>query len=144
MMNRNEFLKNCGFACLGGGLLAGILQSCSPSKMITANIIGSDLIIPLNHFVSDSNVDKKYIVARNDKLQFPVCVYKKDANAYIALWMRCPHKGVELQVFGQKLVCPAHGSEFEHTGKVLNGPAETDLRILPVQLEHKQLRISLK
>lgn len=143
-MNRNEFLKTCGFACLGGGMLASILQSCSPSKMITANIIGSDLIIPLSHFFSASNADKKYIIAKNDKLQFPICVYKMDSDTYTALWMRCPHKGFELQVFGNKLVCPAHGSEFENTGKVLNGPAENDLRILPISVENEQLRISLK
>ncbi len=143
-MDRKEFIKTCGFACIGGGLLAGLIQGCTPSKMITAEIEGHDMIIPLEDFVSGDTKDKKYIVAKNKRLQYPVCVYRFSETSYLALLMRCTHKNVELQVFGDKLICPAHGSEFTNQGHVLNGPAESNLRILPLTINHNQLRISLK
>lgn len=40
-------------------------------------------------------------------------------NKYHALWTGCTHQGTELQVFGDRLQCPAHGSEFANTGAVL-------------------------
>ena len=143
-MRRKEFIKTCGFACIGGGFLTGILQSCSPSKMIPVRIDGSDLIIPIKHFISNNGKEIKYVIAKNDKLQYPVCIYRMDENTYSALLMRCTHKHVELQVFGNKLQCPAHGSEFENTGRVTHGPAEQNLRTCPVIIESNQLRISLK
>ncbi len=143
-MDRKEFIKACGFACIGGGLLASLLQSCSPSKMISAEIDGHDMLIPIQDFESDGTKDKKYIVAKNKRIQFPVCIYRFSETSYTALLMRCTHKNVELQVFGDKLICPAHGSEFTNSGIVTNGPAETNLRILPVTIDQNFLRISLK
>ena len=58
--------------------------------------------------------------------------------------MQCTHQGAELQVFGDKLQCPAHGSEFTNKGIVQSGPAETKLRSFPVIIEANQLKISLK
>jgi Rieske Fe-S protein len=47
-------------------------------------------------------------------------------------------------VFGDKLQCPAHGSEFNQAGAVTTGPAENSLRTFPVIVEANQLKISLK
>jgi Rieske Fe-S protein len=58
--------------------------------------------------------------------------------------MRCTHQGTELQVFGDKLQCPAHGSEFNSKGGVQNGPADTTLRTFPVEIKNNLLHISLK
>jgi Rieske Fe-S protein len=93
---------------------------------------------------SNAKEFKKYIVVQNDILQYPICVYRFDENNYEALWMRCTHQGTELQVFGDKLQCPAHGSEFNNHGKVENGPASSALRTFPVTIDGNQLKISLK
>jgi Rieske Fe-S protein len=58
--------------------------------------------------------------------------------------MRCSHQGAELQVFGDKLQCPAHGSEFDNKGGVQSGPADIKLRTFAVVIENNQLKISLK
>lgn len=58
--------------------------------------------------------------------------------------MSCTHQNAELQVFGDKLQCPAHGSEFDNTGRVLNAPADTNLRTFPVTVENNTIKISLK
>lgn len=104
----------------------------------------SDMIVPLSYFESKNNGQKKYVVVHNDILQYPVCVYRLEQNKFSALWMRCTHQGSELQVFGERLQCPAHGSEFNHVGDVQNGPADRALRTFPVTVENGYLKISLK
>ena len=146
-MDRKDFIKNCGFACLGGGAMAMLLQNCTTTAALTGKISGDDLIVPIDDFVTKGGDEKhyeKYIMIHNDILKYPVCVYRFNENEYSALWMRCTHQGAELQVFGDKLQCPAHGSEFNSKGGVQNGPADMKLRTFPVMIENDQLKISLK
>jgi len=145
-MERKEFIKTCAFACLGGTAGGALLQSCAGSKIINGKIVDSDIIIPLSDFENKKSTDsfKKYIVVQNDLLQYPICVYRISDTEYTALWMSCTHQGSELQVFGDKLQCPAHGSEFSNRGDIQNGPADRSLRAFPVKIENNQLFISLK
>jgi Rieske Fe-S protein len=109
--------------------------------------MGDDIIVPVRDFETKNGKEvyfKKYIVVQNDILQYPICVYRFSENEYSALWMRCTHQGTELQVFGDKLQCPAHSSEFDSKGGVQSGPADVKLRTFPVTIEKDQLKISLK
>lgn len=141
-MERKEFIKTCGFACLSGLFIGSVLESCGSSKMIAATMDQSGLRVPLSAF-TQGNSYRKYIVVTHEKLKYPVCVYRLDGQKYSALLMRCTHQGAELQVFGDRLECPAHGSQFSNTGAVKNGPADTDLRIFPVTIQQDQLHITL-
>ncbi|OSZ77175.1 hypothetical protein CAP36_12230 [Chitinophagaceae bacterium IBVUCB2] len=146
-MDRKNFIKSCGFACIGGTAMAAVFQSCTSAKILSGQIAGDDLIVPFTDFETRAGNEKhfkKYIVVQNDLLQYPICVYRFNENEYTALWMRCTHQGAELQVFGDKLQCPAHGSEFSSKGAVQNGPADNTLRTFPVTIEKNQLKISLK
>lgn len=147
-MDRKYFIKSCGLACLTGTGIIALLDGCGSMKMMTGNIVGSNLVVPLSDFEKVNggkpNGYKKYIVIQNDALQYPVCVYRFSDNEYSALWMRCTHQGTELQVFGDKLQCPAHGSEFSNRGAVRNGPADQPLKTFPVQIINESLTISLK
>jgi len=143
-MERKGFIKNCGLACLGGSLLSAFLESCSGNKQMEGAIENADLIVPVSSFQRHENSFRKYIVVAHEKLKYPVCVYRFNEHTYSALSMRCTHQGAELQVFGDRLQCPAHGSEFNDKGIVQNGPAETNLRTFPVIVQNNQLYISLK
>lgn len=147
-MNRKEFITKCTYACMDGLLVPSLLQSCSSLNLIQTNevdakIEGSDLLVPLASFGDNEN-KKLYIVARHPDLRYPICVYRFSETEYTALLMACTHQGTELQVFGEKLECPAHGSEFNNQGAVENGPAEESLRSFPIQIEAEVLKISLK
>ena len=146
-MDRKDFIKRCGLACVGGGAVATLLQACGLSNNLDGKISGDDLVVPVTDFETSAAGEvhyKKYIVLHNDKLKFPICVYRTDAQHYTALWLQCTHQGAELQVFGNKLQCPAHGSEFDSAGNATNGPASKNLRAFPVRIENNQLKISLK
>lgn len=134
-------------ACLGGLGIAVMGQSCSSVKSLSGTIVGDELVLPASDFEVRNNGQvffKKYVVVQNDLLKYPICVYRISESEYSALWMRCTHQGAELQVFGEKLQCPAHGSEFDRNGVVQSGPAELNLRTFNVSPVEKQLRISLK
>lgn len=146
-MDRKEFIKTCGFACVAGAGMTALLQSCSATKTLSGKIVGDDLVVLKSDFETRNGSNtyfKKYIVVHNDILQYPICLYRIKENEYSALWMRCTHQGTELQVFGDKLQCPAHASEFDNRGTVQNGPADVKLRTFPVTVEKDQLKISLK
>jgi nitrite reductase/ring-hydroxylating ferredoxin subunit len=143
-MERKTFIKTCGFACLNGTLFASLLESCSTSKIITGKIEETNLVVPVSSFELEKGSFRKYVVAQPEQLKYPICIYRFSEEKYSALWMRCTHQGAELQVFGDRLECPAHGSEFSDTGAVLKGPAAAHLRTFPVTIQHNQLYISLK
>lgn len=144
-MDRKQFLKTCGVGCLGilGG--ASLLSGCVGVKYVDANIEGSFLLVPLAHFTHETKDGfRKYLVVQNDTLSYPICVYRFSDTQYHALLMQCTHQGTELQAFGDRLQCPAHGSEFTSTGQVQNGPADEPLRIFPVTIDQTQLKINLQ
>ena len=66
------------------------------------------------------------------------------SESYTALWMKCTHQGTELHAFGDRLQCPAHGSEFKKNGEVQNGPAADPLRTFPVVVADNALKINLR
>lgn len=146
-MNRKQFLKTCGFGCLAGISAVTFLQSCSSSQVLTKEINGSDILVPLTDFETRNGekIDyKKYIIIQNEKLKYPICIYRLDANNYSALLMECTHQGAELQVFGDKLQCAAHGSEFSNRGTVESAPADRNLRSFPTTIDNNTLKISLR
>ena len=146
-MKRKDFIKHCGFACAGTIFSTTLFESCLPAKAVTGKIQGDDILVALSDFESGTpgNIAfKKYLVITNDLLRFPICVYRHNEKEYTALWMQCTHQGAELQVFGDKLQCPAHGSEFSNKGLNESGPADKELRKFPVSIAGKELKISLK
>lgn len=146
-MDRKGFVKTCGLTCLCGSSLVQLLQSCSASRIISGKIVADELIVELKNFdpVNKSAKDfKGYIIIQNEILQFPICVFRFSENDYSALWMKCTHQGNEVQVYGDRLECPAHGSVFDNKGAVQQGPADKALRSFPLTIEKDQLRISLK
>lgn len=142
-MDRNEFIIKCGVGCLGLFVGGTLLQSCVGTQYVTAPITGSFLEVPANAFRMDDGSLRKFVVVQNENLQYPISVFRTEEDSYQALYMRCTHQGTELQVFGDRLQCPAHGSEFTSKGKVQNGPADQDLRAFPVTRNDELLRIDL-
>ena len=142
-MERNEFIKTCGYACIGASSIGMLLQSCVSNKSITANIENENLVVPISDFLKDEAY-LKYIIVRNNNLRFPIYVFRFSEIEYTALYLQCSHQGNELNAYGDKLVCPAHGSEFNNKGMVTNGPATDPLRSFPIQISNPNILISLK
>ena len=146
-MDRRKFIKNSCAACLSAAALATILSSCQATRYISGNLEKDGISVSTYEFVSKQNKKtgfRSFIIVRNKALQYPICVYRFGENEYTALWMRCTHQGTELQASGDRLQCPAHGSEFDNKGAVKTGPADKALRSFPVTINNNQLFIDIK
>ena len=142
-MDRKSFIKTCNYACLGASSLAVLLQSCVAFKSVSASFAGDDLIVSRSDLLKKDD-HLKYVIVRNDNLKFPIYLFHSSDGKYTALHLQCTHLGYELNAFGDKLVCSAHGSEFNNKGEVTNGPASEPLRSFPVRVDGQNILISLK
>jgi nitrite reductase/ring-hydroxylating ferredoxin subunit len=145
-MERKEFLRQCSFVCLGTLGLGTLLESCGTSKSLSGQLNDKRLTIPLTQFASSRNGQvayKRYVIVRNEALNYPIIVYRESAAQYTALLLRCTHQYNELNVSGELLTCPAHGSEFNNKGEAVQGPAEAKLRQFPTSTDADNLYIEL-
>lgn len=146
-MDRKEFIKTCGIACLGGSALSVFLQSCaSVNYFAQSSLADNKIILPKSEFVKTQDgktSQRKYVLVKTEKFGFPICVYVTGEEQYTALLMECTHKGCELQPHGDFLTCPCHGSEFNNKGVVQNPPAEENLRTFKTSTDHENIYIQL-
>lgn len=141
-MTRKKFIKTCGYACLGTLSASLILQSCMATKSLNAPLSGNKLKVPLSAF-QKSDAHYKYLIVRNPQIAFPIYLFRFSEKEYSALYLQCTHQGNEVNAYGEKLVCEAHGSEFDNRGNVTNGPAEEPLHSFPIQITTDELIISI-
>lgn len=145
-MERKEFLKTCGQLCFGGIITGSVMSGCSGNYYAISSVSNNIISIKKSEFVElKEGVSKprKFVMVRNDKLNFPIAIYKLNDNTYSALLMECTHKSCELNPNGQYLICPCHGSEFNNLGKVQNPPAETDLTTFKLTHDDESIYIYL-
>lgn len=144
-MDRKAFLKTCGYGCLIPAGLA-LIASCNIPTHVNGHINGGFLEFPSAAFQQQKNGTtsfRQFVIVQNDQLEYPICVYRLNENDFSALWMKCPHQGAELQAFGTKLQCPAHGSEFDQHGVVQSPPADNNLRSFKITQHNTLLKIAL-
>ena len=142
-MQRREFLSAGCAWCVSAIAAAPLLAGCAAAYH-AAPIDGSDLLVPLGAFSSGGGATHNFVIVENDRLLYPICLFRIDPETFRALWLRCTHKGGTLQVTGDELECPSHGSVFDSEGSVREGPAQQNLRTFPVRKDGDLLRISLK
>jgi len=144
-MNRKEFIKTCGGSCL---TLIGLtqLEACKPTLHVQGTLISSRLVIEKRAFSilkKDKIIYRKSILTKPENFDFPLAIYRFTDTEYSALLLRCSHQNNELTMSGDILSCPAHGSEFDNRGLVLQGPAEQRLQAFKVTHDEKNIYISL-
>ncbi len=138
-MNRKIFIRQCTKACAGLALSSWILEACK-SPMITAEERDNQLVLKTDVFTQNGK-EIKAVMAYHEGKKMPVLLVKDETvRAYMAL---CTHQGAELQLMGQRLYCPAHGSEFDISGNVKQGPAQLPLVELKVTLNNNEITVIL-
>jgi nitrite reductase/ring-hydroxylating ferredoxin subunit len=146
-MNRKEFIKTCGYACLGGTAIGVFLQSCASTSYYAQNKIVNKSITILKseftHTVKGKEMQRKYILVKSEKLNFPICVFRFSDQEYSAILMECTHRSCELQNQGDYVMCPCHGSEFSNKGIVQNPPAEQNLKTFLITTDNDHIYIQL-
>lgn len=132
--------RACGTAAVAvcGGI-SFLSTGCSTVPFVNPVSVDGGFLIPLEVFTNKPSVIIKRILAPS------IVVHRSDSGDYTALLMRCTHKACRPMVFEYSLDCPCHGSRFDFDGRVLAGPAQTDLESFPVSLDGEgNLLISLQ
>ncbi len=146
-MKRKEFIKTCSMLCLGGTAVATFLESCGTSLYFAQTLISENKIaIKKSEFISivkDKTSQRKFVLVKHEKLQYPICVYRHNENEFTSLYTECSHRGCELKPNNTYLVCPCHGSEFTNKGIVQNPPAETNLKQFLTTTDNENIFIQL-
>lgn len=145
-MERKEFIKRCCSLSIGSIAAVGLIESCASNYYAVTLSKNDQLVIAKSEFVQTKDgvsTQRKYVLIRSEKLSFPLCIYKLNENTYSALLMECTHKSCELNPHGDYLICPCHGSEFNHLGIVQNPPAEINLQSFKITHDHDNVYIFL-
>jgi Rieske Fe-S protein len=132
-------------ACLGGGVASLSLSGCATTHYVSGAIETNGITVLKSDFINPKKqTNRQFIIVLNDKLAFPIYLYRFSDTEYSAIWMQCSHQGNELQALGDQLHCPAHGSEFDNRGKVSQGPASHPLRSFAVKADGDNIFIDLR
>ena len=146
-MNRKDFIRNAGYAFVGGTAAVVLLQNCATASYFAPHVISNNQVsVKKTEFVEvkkDKTLQRKYVLVQTTVFDFPICIYKLSEQNYTALLLKCTHKGCELKPHGDYLSCPCHGSEFSNTGVVLNPPAEENLKVFQVKTDQANIYVQL-
>ena len=123
--SRRQFLQSAG-AVAGALILSRVPARAADATTRAATNHASATTLDLNQHPRLSKVGGFEIIEVNGER----VIVAHTASGFTACSARCPHKGcdVEYHLDQKQFVCPCHNSRFDESGKVLKGPAKTDLK----------------
>jgi len=124
--NRRKFVKTTSTLAGAGSCGLFPLVGCTSVKYVSGELKEDALVIDKAQWE-----DSEFVLVKNPALSAPIFV-KYTGQGYVALFLECTHKKCEVRPNSRSLKCPCHGSEFDHQGKVLSGPAEINLKSFSV------------
>jgi cytochrome b6-f complex iron-sulfur subunit len=125
--SRREFLATClhsiaGLAIVGS--IAPLVTGCG-SNSITGIDSNFQATYDVSSLVSDSTA---LVTSGNGGDGFPIIIVRQSATSFIALSTQCTHESCQVDPpQGKMIFCSCHGSKFDLSGNVMQGPARTAL-----------------
>lgn len=135
-LDRREFVAACALVC-GGALLT----SCVSMVTHPVPVTGGRVRIPLAQY-PELTRPAGAIKVQPEGMQDPVYVLAT-ASGFTAVSPICTHRGCTVDVSGERLVCPCHGSTYDRDGRVLKGPAQRALQRFTVSRSGDDLFLEL-
>ena len=149
---RRQFCRQCssvGLAALGGA----VLGACGGGSPTSSSGINAPALPRVTGTAGGGGVQVTIDAASPlaspgaaALVQSPLgtfLVSRTAPDAFSALTATCTHQGCAITGFlDSSYVCPCHGSRFDTSGRVLNGPASRSLRQYPTQFASGVLTIT--
>jgi Rieske Fe-S protein len=78
-------------------------------------------------------------------LERDILVIHPEKDKFVALDIKCTHRNCDLGFSSEEklLVCPCHGSKFDLSGAVLNGPATKPLNYYHAELKGDEVLVTV-
>ena len=119
-MHRKEFLIT---SCKAVFMLTAGTVLFNECKTTAIHETENEISLPTSSMKGKNN-----LLLTTKKMPEKILLVRQKEGGYHALEMKCTHKGAALVQKNNELVCPAHGSEFDMDGKVVQSPAARDLK----------------
>ena len=132
--NRREFVKDTltGISTMAFGSFMLVNQSGCSEGSPTAPINNSDETITVDLSLSENSalvmVGGTLALTANELDGSGILLYRKSDTSVLAFSRICTHNGCTIGSFQNGTsACPCHGSQFNTSGSVVNGPAVNPL-----------------
>jgi len=135
-LDRRGFVASC--AMLGAAFLAG----CASMVTHPVPVAAGRIRLSLGQYPELAKPDGA-VKLQPDAMEDPIYVLAT-AGGFVAVSPICTHRGCTVDVHGERLVCPCHGSTYDREGKVLKGPAQRALARYVVTRSGDQLEIEVR
>jgi len=125
-LSRRDFIKKSAIGIVAGSAVLNSIGTAAYTESRAARAVrayGDDIIIKLSENRSLSKPGGSLRVSDE------IMLIRKSETEFIAVNTICTHKGCDVELEGNKFVCPCHGSEYTIEGKVIEGPAKKDLTV---------------
>jgi Rieske Fe-S protein len=120
-LDRREFVRLAGLALAAG------LPGCASVLAIPVEPEGGRIVLRFLQYPA--------LLERGGHLRLRpagsadvIYVLVLDDGEHAALSPICTHQGCTVDISGDRLICPCHGSTYDRRGEVLRGPAPQALR----------------
>ncbi|MBE2216585.1 MAG: ubiquinol-cytochrome c reductase iron-sulfur subunit [Ignavibacteria bacterium] len=141
-ISRRDFIKRSAVGVIAGGAILSSLDltalANSPAARGVIRNAGDDTVVKL----ADNSALTK--VGGSVKISDEMMLIRKSESTFIAVRTICTHKGCDVELEGDKFVCPCHGSEFTVDGVVTQGPATKNLKIFETIFDSGNGTVTIK
>ena len=127
-LRRREFLGLC--ACVAAG---SVLGACASVLVRQVPVSNGRVELPLVQYPELGQAGAALQILPEGQTQ-PLIVIVDADGKHNVISSECTHKGCTVEVQGERIVCPCHGSTYDRKGDVLKGPAQRSLRRYPSRL----------
>lgn len=134
-LDRRGFVASC--AMLSAAFLAG----CASMVTHPVPVASGKIQLALGQYPELAKPDGA-VKLQPAGLEDPIYVLALGGD-FVAVSPICTHRGCTVDVHGERLVCPCHGSTYDREGKVLKGPAQRPLTRYGVTREANTLLIQV-
>ncbi len=107
----------------------------------TVSVVGGKVTLPLSQFPALASPGGGVVVEVQGGN--PLVVLRKDATTVVALTAVCTHQGCTVNYAGSGISCPCHGSRYDLTGQVTQGPATQALRSYPAVVDGSAVTVTV-
>jgi Rieske Fe-S protein len=141
-ISRRDFIKKSAVGVIVGGaaLKSFNLEAFAkaPAAKGITRVSGDDLVVKLSDNASLSKVGGTV------KVSDEMMLIRNSESTFLAVRTVCTHKGCDVELEGNKFVCPCHGSEYTLEGKVTEGPAKEDLKTFETIFDSDKGTVTIK
>ena len=143
-MRRKDFIKRLGYLVTALPASSFFLSSCAGLYYASFTVKEGMWRISKSEFKQikgGKQIERDFVVIQSDSMQYPIGIFRTPKLDYIASLMQCTHRGCELNIGGGIYNCPCHGSEFDRLGRVLQGPAEENLKSFSITTDNDHIYV---